>query len=290
MIRPAIVAALTGLLLALSPTAGASVLLSYQFITPELPAGTRCLLVASTADDDFGHPGDLAGVQLTAGAVIGQDNVILAVLTAESLPGGVTGCAGALTIEYAGGLGEGDRLRLYWLPGLDPAATVIPLGTSFADYRAESAVDGSSIGYALPADGTTASLYSIATANGGVTVFPGSVPASIATYPPGQNSDGDPFTDLQEFAMGLDIYEDSFADQPTTAFINGGTALQFEFPRRADLSLHPITLGAETSLSLADGSWSPVAIQPSPVTGRWEAVRPVDSESRRFFRLKVETP
>ena len=50
--------------------------LNYQFISSELPVGTRCLLVASTQDSDFGQSGDLAGVQLTQGAVFGQDNVI----------------------------------------------------------------------------------------------------------------------------------------------------------------------------------------------------------------------
>lgn len=221
-----------GILLGTSALSSASVSLNYQFITPELPAGTRCLLVASTQDSSFGQPGDLAGIPLTPGAVFAQDNLVLAVFTAESLPGAVTGVSGMLTLDYSGQLDAGDQLRLYWLPGLAPSATVIPLGSGFVNYRAEVAADGGTMGYALPADGATESLYSIATIHGGTTSFPGSVPATIATYPHDQDTDGDQLGDLLEFAMGLDPYVSNTPDQPMLAYDNGGASLSVDFALR----------------------------------------------------------
>ena len=111
----------------------------------------------------------------------------------------------------------GDPLRLYWLPGLAPSATVQPLGGGFVDFRAD-----------LPADGATDSLYSIASVYGGTTTFPGSVPATIATDPHGEDPDGD--------QMGLDIYQSTTPDQPLVSYVNGGVDLSFDFALRDEHS------------------------------------------------------
>lgn len=281
-------------LLALASTAGAcaSVTLNYQFITPELPTGTRCLLVASTDDSDFGQPGDLAGVSLTPGTVIGRDNVVLAVLTAENLPASTTGVAGVLKLEYDNQLSAGDPLRLYWLPGLDPAATNLPLGGGFVSYRTEIPTDGGTIGYRLPLDGATDSLYSIGGKNGGTTAFPGAIATTVATYPSDLDSDGDQMGDLLEFAMGLDVYQSSTPQQPLLAYANGGADLRFDFAVRDDLVEHGLVLGVESSLTLLDGSWFPVTAQPSATPGRWEVVvpAPLGADARQFFRFKLAAP
>jgi hypothetical protein len=281
-----------GLFLGTSALASASGSLNYQFISPELPVGTRCLLVASTQDSDFGQPGDLAGVQLTQGAVFGQDNVILAVLTAESLPASTTGVSGRLTLDFTGQLNAGDPLRLYGLPGLAPSATVQPLGGGFVDFRADLPADGGTIGCSLPADGATDSLYSIACVYGGTTTFPGSVPATIATDPHGEDPDGDQMGDLLEFAMGVDIYQSTTPDQPLVSLVNGGVDLSFDFALRDDLAIHGLVLGVESSLTLLDGSWFPVTMQPSATPGRWGVVVPTPTgpNARQFFRFKLVTP
>ena len=281
-----------GLLLAAGANSSASVTLNYQFISPELPPGTRCLLVASTRDNDLGQPGDLAGVSLVSGTSFGKDEVILAVLAAESLPGGFTGVSGAMTISYEGDLDEGDALTLVWLPGLASDATMLPLGGGFVSFAATNATDGGTIGYALPADGATDSIYSIATTYGGTTVFPGSVPAVVATYPHGQDSDGDQMGDLLEFVMGTDVYESSTLYQPMIGYANGASDLVFDFSLREDLLLHDVNLHVESSYTLLVGSWFPVDIQPSSDGERWEAVvpAPTGANARQFFRFKLETP
>ncbi len=281
-----------GLFLGTSAVASASVTLNYQFISPELPAGTRCLLVASTADADFGQPGDLAGVSLTEGAVYGPDNVVLAVLTAENLPASTTGVSGVLNLGYTGALNAGDPLRLYWLPGLPGSATVVPLGIGFVHFSAALPADGGTIGYSLPADGATESVYSIAAVHGGTTNLPPSVPATIATYPHGMDTDGDRWSDLLEFAMGLDPYQDSTPEQPTLFFGNGGADLVFDFALRDDIAVHGVVLSVESSLTLLDGSWFPVAMQPSATAGRWEVIVPEPNgvNARQFFRFKLVTP
>lgn len=119
----------------------------------------------------------------------------------------------------------GDPLRLYWLPGLAPSATVQPLGGGFVDFRAD-----------LPADGATDSLYSIASVYGGTITFPGSVPATIATDPHGEDPDGDQMGDLLEFAMGLDIYQSTTPDQPLVSLVNCGVDLSFDFALRDEHS------------------------------------------------------
>ena len=118
------------------------------------------------------------------------------------------------------------------------------------------------------------------------------MPATIATYPADLDTDGDQLSDLAEFAMGLDVYESSTPHQPTLASINGGTELRFEFPQRDDLALHPISLGVESSFTLRNGSWFPLATQPGVLVGRWEVIvtAPTTANARQFFRFRIETP
>lgn len=281
-----------GLLLGASAHSSASVTLNYQFISPELTVGTKCLLVASTQDADLGQPGDLAGVPLVAGATFGQDNVVLAVLTAEDLPGSRTGVSGMLTLNYTGQLDAGDPVTLIWLPGLPAIATVMPLGSGFVSFRADVPADGGTIAYALPTDGSTDSLYSIANGYGGSTIYPNSVPAIVATYPHDLDTDGDQIGDLLEFAMGLDPYGSSTAYQPMLAYGNAGADLTLDFALRDDLALHNLAVTVESSLTLHDGSWFSVNMQPSQIAGRWEVVvpAPTGANARQFFRFKLDTP
>lgn len=282
------VRATLGALVATAAVSSASVSLNYQFISPELPSGTRCLLVASTQDASFGQPGDLAGLALTEGATFGVDNVVVAVLTAEDLPGALTGTAGMLHLNYSGNLNEGDPLRLIWLPGLAPTANQIPLGTGYRQYDSALPADGGTIGYELPADGATDSLYSIGSEHGGVTTFPGALDTVVATYPHGQDTDGDQMDDLLEFALGLDIYRSSTAQEPKLSLL--GDLLRYEFPLREDLHLHGLDLVVETSQTLKDDSWSPLEIHFS-IMNYWHVLvsAPVGDNARQFFRFRIET-
>lgn len=283
------VRATLGALAATATLSSASVSLNYQFISPELPAGTRCVLVASTQDNSFGQPGDLAGLSLTEGATFGTDNVVVAVLTAEDLPGALTGAAGMLSLNYEGGLNEGDPLRLIWLPGLPSNANMIPLGSGYREYDSALPADGGTIGYELPADGATDSLYSIGSQHGGATTFPGALDTVVATYPHGQDSDGDQMDDLLEFALGLDVNRSSTAQEPVLT-LDGGQ-LRYEFSLREDLNEHGLSLVVETSRTLRDDSWTQVATQASTAEGFWHALvnAPIGENARQFFRFRIET-
>lgn len=126
------------------------------------PDGGLVQLIVSTGDASFSIP--------TAGSFVSGDDIVLGNFDLQS---GVSGAPGALStalsINYSGSLAAGESLLVRWFPtltlgsvGAGPAA-----GTIFGQYRTDSAIDGSSTGWFLPADGQTVALNFLTLAVGG---------------------------------------------------------------------------------------------------------------------------
>lgn len=144
----------------LSP-AMATVSIEFQFGTIDVPAGSLGVLVADVDGDGFHSPA-LAepGTTLTAGVVIGEDDVIVSVFSNANLSDWGAGRRGfadqfALLNYDSLGVDEGQALILYVFPNRVAGDPLRP-GEPHVEYRGEDLNDFSShsnMAFALPADG-----------------------------------------------------------------------------------------------------------------------------------------
>lgn len=161
------------LLLAVSLPAVASVSLEFQLGGVEIPAGSIAVLVADRSSDGFVPPSTAPGTVLSPGGIIGADDIIVAVFAASELGdwGSLEGFAAfSPEIRYENlGLEEGQELILHVFPERSEGDS-IRSGEPFVSYRSEDLGEiapGSTMDFALPADGGAHLLATIGPENGG---------------------------------------------------------------------------------------------------------------------------
>lgn len=137
----------------------ASVSIEFQFGGVNAPPGSVGVIVADVNGDGFVAPGDSPGVPLTQGAVLGADDVIVAVLSNADWPewSGRRGFADHLAvIAYeALGVAEGQDLILYIFPERssgDPLRSDEP-HLEYLESDLSGVSTNSTMGFQLPADG-----------------------------------------------------------------------------------------------------------------------------------------
>lgn len=151
----------------------ASVSLEFQIGGVKVPEGSIAVLVADTAGDGFTAPPTAPGTVLSAGEMIGLDDTIVAVFPTSTLSewGSLEGFAGfAPEIRYDDlGVESGQELVLHVFPER-AAGDPIRSGEPHVSYRTEDPgqiVPGSTMEFALPADGGAHLLATLIPANGG---------------------------------------------------------------------------------------------------------------------------
>ncbi len=151
----------------------ASVSLEFQLGGVEVPAGSIAVLVADTAGNGFTAPPTAPGTALSAGETIGLDDTIVAVFASSDLSewGSLEGFAGfAPEIRYDDlGVEAGQDLILHVFPGR-AAGDPIRSGEPHVSYRTGDLgqiAPGSTMEFALPADGGAHLLATLIPANGG---------------------------------------------------------------------------------------------------------------------------
>lgn len=159
---------------ALISPAMATVSIEFQFGAINVPSGSLGVLVADVNGDGFHSPAAAAPeTALTAGEVIGADDVIISVFSNTDLGdwNGQNGFADQFAmLDYVAlGVAEGQTLILYVFPDRVTDDTLRP-GEPHLEYRGEDLGDFSShsnMEFALPADGGAYRLAVLATAVGG---------------------------------------------------------------------------------------------------------------------------
>ncbi len=143
-----------------------------------LTAGvSKAILVVDTANDGFtgisSATSGIAGFSLTRGSQVGND-MVLAVFTAVDVSGGSnklgfqTAGGNPVSIDTADtawnplGLTAGAKLGLYYFPTGSNALT-----NAFGFYRSDVSGPDGTLGYFVPAIGTTQSIISATTSAGG---------------------------------------------------------------------------------------------------------------------------
>lgn len=139
----------------------------------EVPSGSLGVLVADTAGDGFHSPGASPGTPLSPGAVLGGDDVIVAVFTAAGREewGGRRGFVGRApeTAYSTLGVAEGQALKLHVFP-LRAAGDPLRNGEPHVSYRTDDPGDlteDSTMGFALPAEGGVYRLAALGPMQGG---------------------------------------------------------------------------------------------------------------------------
>lgn len=135
-----------------------------------VPTGTVGILVADNFSTGLPASSDLVGVQLSAGGIIG-DSQILSVMQATAasnyfsnitdleLIGGLTGTSGT----------AGTDLAFYWFPGITTVGATVTDGQSYGFFRTDSidVPSGGNFSFNIPSDGGTASIYAFTLDQGG---------------------------------------------------------------------------------------------------------------------------
>jgi len=170
----AFLAALSLGLAAFAPgTVRATVSIEFQLGAVEVPTGALGVLVADTGNNGFEEPASVPGVPLEPGAVLGSDDVIVAVFSERDLPAwapgrGFAGVFAALDYETLG-VEAGQALVLYVFPDRAPGAPVRS-GEPYVAYRTGELGElsaSSSMGFELPPDGGAYLLAALGAAQGG---------------------------------------------------------------------------------------------------------------------------
>ncbi|MCB1231921.1 MAG: hypothetical protein KDN19_16755 [Verrucomicrobiae bacterium] len=161
--------------------ADASVTFEFQLGEVPIPGNSLGVIVVDTAGDGFASPQEAVGTVLSPGNAIGagDDRIISVFPITKADPfsnqGGFAEFIGPIDYD-ALGLGEGQSMIFYALPGHQPGSVIRP-GETIVSFRTDqgSAIAGN-MNFSLPPDGGTYSLGVLDTSLGGQTDFNGLLP------------------------------------------------------------------------------------------------------------------
>jgi PEP-CTERM motif len=130
--------------------------------------GGLLLLVASTTDSSFSSFLDQSA-STSVGSFLSGDDLIIGRFSVSSVSAGFSGGYSTVLsgLNLTGNLSSDDALQLYWFPTLTTSSTTLGFGTSYGQYRTDSALDGSSSGWFMPSDSMTVALNFFTQSAGG---------------------------------------------------------------------------------------------------------------------------
>lgn len=175
-----------------SANAASIITLNSAFLTLEnalsrLPDGSLIQLVASTTDATFAAP--------SSGSFVGGsvDDVVVArfLLDSSTFGGQAGGFSKSISLDYTAGaygglsLSQNDPLLLRWWPTKDLTSVAPQTNDRYGEFRIAAVMDGSSIGWAIPANNSSATLnFATLSAGGSQPNSSGAASKLVATPEP----------------------------------------------------------------------------------------------------------